>query len=372
MEQRMILIQYITIGGAVEDNNVLFANFCWRIVRTTETGGIKLIYNGVPSNGTCNNTGNSASIGTSAFNDDLADAAYVGYMYGTVYSYNTKSMNRITDTYYYGNDITYSNGTYTLADTITSNSWSNIYNTSAGIYNHHYTCFSTGNTCSSVYYIYYTDRSTAYYITLTGGKKVENALSEMLDYNTNSSLIKEYIDSWYKGNMTSYTNKLEDTIWCNDREISSLGGFSTTGITTDNNNFANFLLFGAFGRLGVASPTPKLTCTRNIDSFTVSSSKGNGVLTYPIGLLTVDEAILAGANTTFSSNTTYYLYIGSSYWLGSPAGVNGGAMESYVNNVGGVNGKLTNDEINIRPSVSLAPGTNMTGSGTKDDPYIVN
>ena len=29
------------------DNHVLFANYCWRIVRTTETGGVKLIYNGV-------------------------------------------------------------------------------------------------------------------------------------------------------------------------------------------------------------------------------------------------------------------------------------------------------------------------------------
>ena len=31
--------------GAVTNNNVLFANICWKIVRTTETGGTKLIYN---------------------------------------------------------------------------------------------------------------------------------------------------------------------------------------------------------------------------------------------------------------------------------------------------------------------------------------
>ena len=31
--------------GAV-DNNLIFAGFCWKIVRTTETGGVKLIYNG--------------------------------------------------------------------------------------------------------------------------------------------------------------------------------------------------------------------------------------------------------------------------------------------------------------------------------------
>ena len=35
-------------NGAVEDNNVLFAGFCWKIVRTTDTGGVKLIYNGAP------------------------------------------------------------------------------------------------------------------------------------------------------------------------------------------------------------------------------------------------------------------------------------------------------------------------------------
>ena len=35
------------------DNNVLFGGFCWKIVRTTDTGGIKLIYNGNPVNNQC-------------------------------------------------------------------------------------------------------------------------------------------------------------------------------------------------------------------------------------------------------------------------------------------------------------------------------
>ena len=38
--------------GEVTNNNVKFANFCWKIVRTTKTGGVKLVYNGFPnSNG---------------------------------------------------------------------------------------------------------------------------------------------------------------------------------------------------------------------------------------------------------------------------------------------------------------------------------
>ena len=65
------------------DNRLIFANFCWRIVRTTETGGVKLIYDGVPSNGQCSNTGSNSTIGNSAFNSIYNDAKYVGYKYGS-------------------------------------------------------------------------------------------------------------------------------------------------------------------------------------------------------------------------------------------------------------------------------------------------
>ena len=65
------------------DNKVIFANFCWRIIRTTETGGVKLIYDGNPTNGQCNNTGNNSSISRFAFNSSSDNAKYVGYMYGS-------------------------------------------------------------------------------------------------------------------------------------------------------------------------------------------------------------------------------------------------------------------------------------------------
>ena len=324
--------------GAVDNNNVLFANFCWKIVRTTETGGVKLIYNGVPTNGTCNNTGDNTSIGTSAFNTSYNSPAYVGYMYGTVYSYSTNSMSSITDTYYYGKDVTYENGTYTLADTITSNSWSSIYNTSDGIYNHHYTCLSTGSTCSSVYYVYFTNNSTAYYITLIDGKKVEDALSEMLDYNTNNSTIKNVIDNWYSENMTNYTNKLEDAVWCNDRSINAKNGWDPNG-----GNSTSYLYFSANNRAW-GTRIPSLTCSRDIDKFTVSTSNGNGSLTYPVGLLTSDEIMIAGGKGG-TSNNSYYLYTGKYWWAGSPGDfIGGNAYEFGVLSDGGLN----NIYVNIR------------------------
>ena len=356
--------------GEVDNNNVLFANFCWKIVRTTETGGIKLIYNGVPSNGTCNNTGSDSFIGTKAFNSSSNSPAYVGYMYGTVYSYSNKSMSSITDTYYYGNDVTYENGTYTLSDTITSSSWSSIYNTTDGIYNHHYSCLSTSNTCSNVYYIYYTSSSNAYYITLKDGKKVEDALSEMLDYNTNNSTIKNVIDNWYSNNMTDYTNKLEDAIWCNDRSIETLNGWNPNGGNSTNND----LHFSAYNRVRTIY-SPNLTCSRDIDKFTTSSSNGNGSLTYPVGLLTVDEIMFAGGGFG-TANDSYYLYTGNVMWFGSPhiftefdAGEFAGGANGCIGYTGVSN---TAWEIGVRPSVSLAPSTEISsGNGTANSPYIV-
>ena len=104
------------------DNHLIFANFCWRIVRTTETGGVKLIYNGVPSNGQCNNTENDTTIGSSAFNESYDDAKYVGYMYGSSIndSANTtdSTIKKAIDTWYKNNMTDY---TSQLEDTVFCN-----------------------------------------------------------------------------------------------------------------------------------------------------------------------------------------------------------------------------------------------------------
>ena len=64
-------------------NNILYANLCWKIVRTTETGGVRVIYNGSPVNGKCTNTtGSSTQIGTSKFKPKRDKKQYVGYMLG--------------------------------------------------------------------------------------------------------------------------------------------------------------------------------------------------------------------------------------------------------------------------------------------------
>lgn len=68
--------------GAVTNNYVKFANFWWRIIRVNGNGSIRLIYDGT----TAHANGESSTdrhTGTSAFNTNNNDNAYVGYMYGT-------------------------------------------------------------------------------------------------------------------------------------------------------------------------------------------------------------------------------------------------------------------------------------------------
>ena len=64
-------------------NNLLYANLCWKIVRTTETGGVRVVYNGSPVNGKCTTTtGDNTQIGESAFNATYDKKKHVGYMFG--------------------------------------------------------------------------------------------------------------------------------------------------------------------------------------------------------------------------------------------------------------------------------------------------
>ena len=350
--------------GEIDNNHVKFAGFCWKIVRTTETGGVKLIYDGVPdSNGYCNNTGTASQIGTSAFNSSSNSPADVGYMYGTRYtnsSINPSDLGSIV----YGNDVTWDGIQYTLVDTIESDDWNGDRRKLAQKY--HYTCLSTDNTCSSVYYIhYFGNSSNIYYLTLSNGSDIESAKDEMFT-NTTSSRIKTTIDTWYAGNMTEYTKYLEDTIWCNDRSFYS---GSLKGKDVDAGT--GYSYFGAYGN-NVSTKNPSVSCPNVNDSFTVSSENGNGALDYPVALLTADELTLAGHGWNGYSRNAY-LYTGQYYWSLSPYYFhNYYAYVFIMYSNGTLNGSNVSITFGVRPSVSLAPGIMISGGdGTSEDPYEV-
>ena len=339
--------------GNVQNNNVLFAGFCWKIVRTTETGGVKIVYNGVQKNGSCNNTETDSQIGKSAFNSSYISPAYVGYMYNTVYPYSSKAI--YSSNIVFGNSFTYNNGTYTLTNTKTVATWRSGYNT---INNNHYTCMTTGTTCSSIYYVYFTNVSSTWYITLTNGKSVNDALNEMLyanDVNKNDSTIKKYIDSWYENNLASYEDKLEDTVFCNDRSISKLNGWDPNGGST-----ISYLQFKNYNR-----SNQSLVCANETDSFSVSNLKAK--LNYPIGLLSVPELSLSGYGSS------HYLNNGNFVWLASPSDFGDSYYALVVGaSTSGFSRSYVNGSAGVRPSVSLKPNTYFSsGDGSFTNPFVI-
>jgi hypothetical protein len=113
--------------GDVSNNNVLYADTCWKIVRTTNKGGTKLLYNGLPTNGECDNTGGDTYYTPAAYTHAYASEANanpgdVGWMSGTAYTYHDLSDAHSKDLIY-GNDVNYSveDDLYTLINTYDPN-----------------------------------------------------------------------------------------------------------------------------------------------------------------------------------------------------------------------------------------------------------
>ncbi len=283
--------------------------------------------------------------------------------YHIMSAYNNSIRYESTFNYIYGNDITWDGTKYTLVDTYTSlNTWEKDRTTIAKKY--HYTCLNTTGECSNVYYIHcFRIDDTIYYLTLSSGKNIEDAKNEMFT-NTTDSTVKKVVDTWYKDNMIPYTDRLEDTIWCNDRTFYS-GSLKGKDIDAGT----EYSYFSADSR----RRSPSVECpNESRDGFTVStSSGGNGALTYPVGLLTMDEVMLAGGN--YNSNSKYYLYTGKYYWLLSPILFEYKNAENfYVYGSGYLTGLYSNYSLGIRPSVSLAAGTRYTdGDGTADNPFVI-
>ena len=359
--------------GNVTNNHLIFGGFCWRIVRTTETGGTKLIYNGTPNEGKCTATGTDTQITTSKFNNNNNSPAYVGYKYGSThpsYLYTTSSTISNIGTIVYGKNIAYQNGKYTLTDTITNSNYTNGYNdtSQSGLRYHHYTCFTNSSTCSTVYYIYYLESNRVFHFSLTGGKNITQTLNEMLSDNDGTDASNAYteLNTWYRNNLLSSASKLEDTVFCNDRSISNYGGLDI------NNANTTYLYFGVKGRL-VDNKSPSLVCQNPGDRYTVSKSKGNGQLEYPIGLLTADEYALAGA-ISGSINNSFYLYNGQNQWSMSPSYLSLlAAFELGLNSSGKLNTiSVAGSARGLRPVVSLLSSATITGgNGTSTNPYIV-
>ena len=316
--------------GNVQNNFVSFAGMCWRIVRITGDGSIKLaLYD--YSSASCTNTGDDLAFARysgdtyrTAFNEKWDDNAYIGFMYGTPDS----------------------------------------------------------NTYAATH------------------------------ANINKSTILQNLETWYKAKLTSYTDKLADTIWCNDK--STIKDLTNNYYSfDDDNNYVNdpylysglgyqkdpsvygagLRILGMDGTNDFQSPGtgPSLICPKdndggNLSKFTVDDTKnGNGNLDYKIGLLTADEMLLSGLsswnawlNNGYDENSvTAYLRNNATvgwYWSLSPRDFHdGGAFVWRADDGGRLGGDFVAYSNALRPVVSLKSATTISGgNGTASSPFVIN
>ena len=388
--------------GEIENNYLIFNNFCWRIVRTDIGGAIKILYNGLAKNGICNNKGTDAVIGdtipfsatnyggifTNEVPGSIADA---GWMYGS--SHNYVSIENRTGTR--GNRVTWDGSKY------------HVIQDSSIVGGYFYSCLQgDSQECEKVYYIWSHSPNKAY--ELTGGKTYQDMLDESFINNKNSRA-KQELEDWYAANMINVTNRLADVVYCADRsydyftQYNSLAGdkakpgssnsdrfyfnaayrvrigswSSGPGINYDGTTLPNSRLYYST-YAGGPSIGPTYDCRLENDRFTVSVANGNGKSKYPTGLLTADEVVIAGHTQNGSSEirAKNFLTIGDNVevWTMTPENF----LYAPMTNIYGAWGLISAsspvvDAYYIQPVVALKADTCITsGSGTSDDPYIID
>ncbi len=193
-----------------------------------------------------------------------------------------------------------------------------------------------------------------------------------------SSDIKTYLDNWYANytDLNKTGTKITDQIYCNDRTASTSNvSYSTANYTTLTswNSKGTLYFYGANGRINKDN-NPMLTCAVDSDRFTVNkiNGKGNSALTYPIGLITIDEVEMAGNNFN-ESVKSHYLYTGAHYWTGTPAAFDGDfSFEYSAMDESGFSMSDAGIRFAARGVVSLSSESKLLGSGTYNDVYIVS
>ena len=189
---------------------------------------------------------------------------------------------------------------------------------------------------------------------------------------TNSSTIKGALDQWYQDYLaTKYGDMIDGNAgFCGDREPST----SSTASNGSGGTGTTETYYGAYIRLLGNNKVLTFECKNESDLYTISGSEeGNNALTYPIGLINLDEAAYAGG-VWGSSNQSYYLYTKQDYWTMSPFYFySGTAYVFYVTANGNLVSYWTTSRFGIRPVINLKANVKISsGTGTSSNPYIVN
>jgi len=216
---------------------------------------------------------------------------------------------------------------------------------------------STGGDNAYLGYMYGTEGATTY---------------EETHANTNNSAVKQTIDTWYSGALSNYADMFSTTAgFCNDRSLTPTPEYDGDGIGT------NITFYGSFIRLG--NKTPQFTCPQTNDLFTLKGSGvGNQALDKPIGLLSMDEVMYLGIDTTHVTNAWTMTPLMGSYNSTTEGRISAMAtttvIKKYLANEEGdlITSSGTTKEYSIYPVVNLKSNTLITkGIGTSSNPYVI-
>jgi len=166
--------------------------------------------------------------------------------------------------------------------------------------------------------------------------------------NVNDSAVKTVVDSWFNTLSQEDRELLVTSSFCTDRTLVNGTGLDVT--STD---------YGAMPRVETGR-APTLTCSRTED-----------VLSLNAGLITIDEASMAGGVWRVA-NTDNFLRTGQIFWTMTPRRVTGNiASEFDIAANGGLDRSDVSANRGIRPVVVLNKEVTFEGTGTLTDPYII-
>ena len=330
-----------------QDGNKDTSDTCWRIVRTTGSGGTKMIYNGNwnATDGCARAQGN-AEAGSTYFNRGGANT--------------TIAYDKISDEDLYG---------------------TRGYIAYVG-YNYNDDYKYAGNPSSNSFYTTATLNSTLFKNTNNQGIMT-------------ASNLKTTIENWYQNtsNLTNFSSKLETSAgWCNDRTTTASPNENDTTIPYapgSTYGVSGGVTFGAGQRNYVANKSASLACPNTTGQDLLTTD--NGFINYPLAPLTEDEVAFAGHGyptgsspydptrpTNLSSRWSYrsFLRSGSGFWLLSPDrrdSIAGTVRALRVGSVGYSGNSVVYGSGGVRPAISLNSSTTISGgNGTAANPWVVN
>ena len=170
-------------------------------------------------------------------------------------------------------------------------------------------------------------------------------LEEKVAYK--DSELNKFLDNWYDESLKDFDDLIVKYKYCND-----------TSNTVDRR-----IEYGAYTRV-FNTNSPSIKCLDTDKEY-------GGEVESKIGLLTLDEANIIGGITK-ANNSDYYLYDGKDYFTMSPAFMGNQAWIGTVTATGKIDAAPANTVKEVRPVIVLSNTINVTGSGTQEDPYIID